>query len=1580
MTAEVYTLRIDTGNYGKFEKTIEFTNEEKYKSRSYGILLVTGKDNVYSLVTAENENHLNELKISGEEILLEIRGNIKEVFDGNNRIYEVSPGALINSVIRFDTSDLMKRLYGEASQKMFIRKDDDTIEITGCRVLSIPYFPFVFGDFSITMEDGNEYSLEPDEEEDLLPIEIEWEILKGFSILQQISFFPVEIKNAVIGDKWVSFGGSLKLNFGELFGGKAEDDKDGGKDDGDNGGNDDDDDDDDEEEYLSVEASLDEARFGMKGGSFKFIGLRTETEVTLPSELIPGITIGAEGRLLIDTLDKIYEIEANVDFEILEFYGLITLRFTDTNIPIPDNILFAVGGEPGVPIIPPFPVAYITKGGGGFKNLYDTIMGNYNLLPPLKLVIIGGLDIVKVLEADNAFLEISARGIEFSGELKIFKFPILKEVSGHFLIEDSLEKFGLSFGLEAALEVFEVIKGEAWIMFEYDSTRSGIFGPVSLGGGARVGIFIPEFVPIIGGQQLLGAAAEISTEKIYAGIEIIKIPISIEYFWGSSAPNIRVFADESGETIVYEPLENRGLMAKTYYNDETGEPEGRIVIGGNIKRVASTKDGNIPIRRKGDVLLASAADYDGHLDLSVNTLYIPVIIAQQYGTEHLIDIQDQEMAIIEIEYQGDVPEIELYDPDGNKIELIKDGEDANYLIQEIPEDVSESGELEQRMYIRLDNPANGQWKLISDKPVECALLDVEIPPKLKEVTVEQTGSHKFKVSWDPVEGVDGYYIQLLDENGEPIKGTGAVKVEGNQNEAVIGGLFERVLKDDEEGNGKDNREDNGEDNGKGNGEDNEEEGETEIFGLSPGQNYRVSVVAYKNIDGINHYSQPAYSQTSYLPEPDPAEITLDIKAIEGGTVRTGIDEDNKTYYIVNRNTAELSIITDQQTDVEIHINGELIKTMSGDSFTEIITLTEGRNIINVAAVNENGDLSVSSVTVLSDTIAPELKVESPAPNALSSGENILVKGVCEVGAVLTVDGQEVPTDESGMFELNLSMGGLMQRIVRIQAEDEAGNTTLYEACVINDSVAQFKEVRIKPVNPDIQGLRILNNGSLNQTPDGTEDDNSQNGSQQDNIDTLDIKIGDTQQFELYGVDEDGNEYLIDQEDVEWSIIAGENYGELTDDGLLSALYEGEIVIKASYYVSTDYAFEDALLINVISDKQGGVTPGDDDEWYKEPGEQDDDDDDGSHYSPSTKIYTTYSVVLDRLSKVYSDIIRREKNFTLLKTTEFTGANTTTLMADGNMQLTIPAQLLASSIGVGIARIDDTSEYENDNIRILSSIYKIFLDRPVKLHKPLSIKLKPDPKKLAGLTPEEISNLKIYWYNEIMKRWEYIGGVYNKDFENFTAELPHLSKYALLYDKSLTRMEDIEYRKYKDVIYRLVSIGVIHGVPKGDKFYFEPDRPVTRQEFAKLMVIATDVSMPTMYDIDEFVDKEDIGLWAVPYVMAAVKRGWIQGVPSKEGMRIMPLRNIPRSEALTIIGRILEKAGIVSEENVELPYKDADKIPQWALPYVKLLYEHGVIGEYENSEFKHDKPISREEAALIISKMINVLYINGAKVD
>ncbi len=1575
----LYTLEIDSGEYGVFEQTIELTTDESYRSRSYGLLAVTAEDEEYRIVAASSEDEL-ELLRNKEEVLLAIRGKIQEISSGGRTIYEIAPGATINSVVHFDDSRTVQDRF-QSKQSMVVEKKerdlyhaDDFIEISGLGTLEIPSFSFMSGPFRIELEDGMDYALDADEEKGQLPIEVNWESLGWISAVQQISFFPITIKKAVIGDNSVSFGGSLALNFGAL---EQEQDKQKQK------GTD----------PLKLSVDTDKISFGLQeDNTFGFIGLRAEGEVGLPEGFVPGMDVSAEARVAVDTFDNIYEMEAHVAFEVIEMDGLFTLRFTESSVPILDNFTFAVGGQPGIPLVPPAVVGYITKGGGGFKNLYDTVTGNYYSLPPLKLVLIGSMDLAKILEADDMTFEASLRGMSFTGGFDIAGMDILKEFSGSIILDDSPNHFAVAMKVNAELSVFEVIQGGLGATLSYDSSRTGIMGPIYMSGNAWVALVIPSYIPFTGDVEIARVEAEVSTESVYARAKALGIPVSVRYYWGDSSPVIRI-QSASGDAGVSDEA---GFADQKFYDGETGEYLGVMTYGDNFRVASSSKE-----QGSKDYHAVQILAFDGLEDSS-----------QTYQ----IDIGEQDYALLELEYSGETPNIVVRDPDGQIVEL---KENINYRVQEISEEISQSGTLEQRVYVSMIDPKPGQWTVESDQSLEWTLLDVLELPALSEFSVEQTGDHSFRASWqaehlaggevalylaedeadsgvllknglnadsgsaewtvpdtlasgdyyikavlykdetnyhslysastiqienryEPVqpngvevspigngyyhvnwelpEEVDGFHLYVMDENGEPLAQAGGIEVEGNVREANIGGAFE--------------------------------DAQGQQFGMLPGHNYMISVTAYRMVDGVKVFSAPTYSDVMFLPEPNPAVIGLEVLA-DNGEIRQFVDSSGRKSYIVNHGAVLVSMQSDQLLDTEIQVNEAYRSAHTGQEWQQTIELQEGANMIQVTGVNEQGDRTIAGVRIISDTTPPDLKVEAAGADYMVTGDSLLIKGAAELGSTVSVNGNPLSLNEEGQFQTVLPMEGYLSRLISVMAEDDAGNQTMYQAEAVNQQVGNLERVEIHLA------------GSEESVEVG---------------DSYMLDVDQSQVFQLAGIDAEGNVYSLDPTNVEWSILLGEQYGTMSPDGLLQAGHEGEIVVKASYDISRDFALEDTFIVEVRADDSSQpVEPGSDDEWYMpDTGGNSGDgrnDDDENEEEGQPIVHSSDPSIDTLLRQLLQSIIEEEQNVQFVTYAALSTDTDTVISIDNQAELRVFSQEWAETVGIGIGRVTNRSRYETDIVKVMGDIYEFKLSKPVSLAEPPELIVK-----FALEDVENVDHLGVYGYNERTQQWAYIGGDIQVLEGTVVARLPHLSnKYALLYNPNMPKFSDMEGRWSEDTVYRLASIGVLHGEQQESNTLFLPQRPINRQEFAKIVVAASRVPLNQDELPQVFTDREQAGTWAKPYLAAALERHWLVGSPDGETMRLEPWREISRAEAATIIARMLEDE-ISDEAAVQAAFKDKDEIAEWASPSISKLRTYGIISGYPDGSFRPNASITREEAAVMVQRVLDLLQKEGKSIE
>src|SRR5690606_22615184 len=120
----------------------------------------------------------------------------------------------------------------------------------------------------------------------------------------------------------------------------------------------------------------------------------------------------------------------------------------------------------------------------------------------------------------------------------------------------------------------------------------------------------------------------------------------------------------------------------------------------------------------------------------------------------------------------------------------------------------------------------------------------------------------------------------------------------------------------------------------------------------------------------------------------------------------------------------------------LELNDELIDAYPlGNAWEQHVILQEGTNTVQVLSMNEQGDVADAGITIISDTIAPDLKIESPGNAYLATDAIVLVKGVVEPGSTLTINGYTVQLEPDGQFETELSMEDYMSQTILIVAED-----------------------------------------------------------------------------------------------------------------------------------------------------------------------------------------------------------------------------------------------------------------------------------------------------------------------------------------------------------------------------------------------------------------------------------------------------------------------------------------------------------------------------------------------------------------
>lgn len=178
----------------------------------------------------------------------------------------------------------------------------------------------------------------------------------------------------------------------------------------------------------------------------------------------------------------------------------------------------------------------------------------------------------------------------------------------------------------------------------------------------------------------------------------------------------------------------------------------------------------------------------------------------------------------------------------------------------------------------------------------------------------------------------------------------------------------------------------------------------------------------------------------------------------------------------------------------------------------------------------------------------------------------------------------------------------------------------------------------------------------------------------------------------------------------------------------------------------------------------------------------------------------------------------------------------------------------------------------------------------------------------------------------------------------------------------SEFSDIDKSYAKDAILELQAKGIINGM---DNSHFNPKGTLTRAEFVTIMVrsLGLDISATTS-------SFSDVSGWAIPYVEAAYKAGIISGTG---GGKFSPGTATTREMSIVILVRSLQTKGEL-DENATLNFTDANKISDWAKPFIAIAQKYGLVTGNPDGSFNPKGKANREMAAIMGSNLLVAIVI------
>jgi hypothetical protein len=171
--------------------------------------------------------------------------------------------------------------------------------------------------------------------------------------------------------------------------------------------------------------------------------------------------------------------------------------------------------------------------------------------------------------------------------------------------------------------------------------------------------------------------------------------------------------------------------------------------------------------------------------------------------------------------------------------------------------------------------------------------------------------------------------------------------------------------------------------------------------------------------------------------------------------------------------------------------------------------------------------------------------------------------------------------------------------------------------------------------------------------------------------------------------------------------------------------------------------------------------------------------------------------------------------------------------------------------------------------------------------------------------------------------------------------------------------------------RLAAEGIVAGYPDGT---FRPAAPVTRCQAAAMLVRLLKPAPATAADRErlrtKFRDAAQIPTWAQEAVAVAMREGLLAGYSCPGGSCFAGARPVSRGEIAVLAARLLaKKRGAM---NPTLAFTDAAAIPVWAREAVGAACGAGLVSGYPDGSFRFNRPVTRAEAAVLLSRLAALL--------
>lgn len=222
--------------------------------------------------------------------------------------------------------------------------------------------------------------------------------------------------------------------------------------------------------------------------------------------------------------------------------------------------------------------------------------------------------------------------------------------------------------------------------------------------------------------------------------------------------------------------------------------------------------------------------------------------------------------------------------------------------------------------------------------------------------------------------------------------------------------------------------------------------------------------------------------------------------------------------------------------------------------------------------------------------------------------------------------------------------------------------------------------------------------------------------------------------------------------------------------------------------------------------------------------------------------------------------------------------------------------------------------------------------------------------------EDPHKIVVYYIDDLGELKAVTNTKYDAESKTVTFSTTHFSKYVLMHAE-VNFSDSISFAWAKEYIEALAAREVINGLPDGS---FGPDAPVTREQFAKMLINAFD-----LVDDNAECTFDDVAenTWYYRYAASAQKLGIIGGIGNN---RFGAGLKITRQDMVVMATRALEAIGTeLPEPELTDGFSDMESIADYAKEAVITLKTAGVVDGVKDGRFAPTADSTRAQAAKVI---------------